>query len=122
RISLGGGLYVTARAIGIEREGQRAAVAVRPERIRLSSDGRDGDNRLRATIGGRIYLGDHLRLLGTLENGQALTVKVGPEGPAGAGEPVMVSWAPADCRAFPVALAGGNGSGDGETQQQRRIT
>jgi putative spermidine/putrescine transport system ATP-binding protein len=122
RISLGGGLFVTAQAIGIEHKGQQAAVTVRPERIRLSSNGRQGDNCLRATVGGWIYLGDHQRLLGNLENGQALTVKVGPEVPAAAGEAVMVSWAPADCRAFPVELAGGNGRGEDKTQQQRRVT
>src|SRR5215472_13126578 len=39
RIALGGGLSVIAHAIGIDHEGQKAAVTVRPERIRLSSDG-----------------------------------------------------------------------------------
>src|SRR5262249_6489434 len=107
RIALGGGLSVIAHAIGIDHEGQQAAVTVRPERIRLSSEGAPGDNRLRATVGGRIYLGDHQRVLGTLENGQALTVKLGPEVSAAQGEPVMVTWASVDCRAFPVESAGG---------------
>jgi putative spermidine/putrescine transport system ATP-binding protein len=122
RIALGGGLYVTARAIGIEHEGQHAAVAVRPERIRLASNGQHNDNSLRATVGGRIYLGDHQRLISNLENGQALTVKVGPELAAATGESVTVTWAPADCRAFPSEIASGDGKADGEIQSQRRLT
>ena len=122
RISLGGGLSVTALAVGIEHEGQQVSVTVRPERIRLVSDGQRDGNCLSATVVGRIYLGDHQRLLGNLENGQALTVKLGPEVDAATGEPVMVTWAQADCRAFPAGLAGGNGQGDGQIQQQRRVT
>jgi putative spermidine/putrescine transport system ATP-binding protein len=122
RISLGGGLSVTALAVGVEHEGQQAAVTIRPERIRLASDGSRDGNCLRATVGGRIYLGDHQRLLGNLENGQALTVKLGPEVTAATGESVMVTWAPADCRAFPVRLASGNAQGDAQTDQPRRVT
>jgi putative spermidine/putrescine transport system ATP-binding protein len=114
RISFGGGLYVTARAVGIEHQGQHAAVAVRPERIRLASSGPQNDNCLRATVGGRIYLGDHERLLSNLENGQALTVKVGPKLVTATGESVMVTWASADGRAFPSEMTSGNGESKGE--------
>ena len=37
------------------------------------------ENDFEATVEGRIYLGDHLRLLARLDNGQLLSVKVGPE-------------------------------------------
>ncbi|TIV69055.1 MAG: TOBE domain-containing protein, partial [Mesorhizobium sp.] len=53
-------------------------------------------------VDGRIYLGDHLRMLARLANNQVLTVKVGPEATMANGETVTVSCAPNDCRAFPV--------------------
>src|SRR5262249_8384352 len=111
RISLGGGLHVTAHAVGLEHEGQQASVTLRPEPIRLAEDGRRSGNCLRATVNGRIYLGDHQRLLGTLENGQALTVKLGPETAAATGAAIMVTWASADCRAFPAEFASGDRRG-----------
>ena len=122
RVALGDGLHVTALAVGIETEGQRAAVTVRPERIRLVANGQHDGNCLTATVSGRIYLGDHQRLLGSLGNGQALTVKLGPDVTAATGDPVMVSWAPADCRAFPMIPAGGDGHGAAAIEQQRRVS
>jgi putative spermidine/putrescine transport system ATP-binding protein len=64
-----------------------------------------GANALPATVDGRIYLGDHLRLLARLGNDQVLTVKVGPEATMANGEAVTVSCAPQDCRAFPADAA-----------------
>jgi putative spermidine/putrescine transport system ATP-binding protein len=122
RVSLGDGLHVTALAVGIEQAGQQASVSVRPERIRLTVDGQHNGNCLSATVSGRIYLGDHQRLFGSLENGQALTVKLGPDVTPATGERVMVTWAPTDCRAFPTGAASGDGRGNGEIQQQRRVT
>ena len=52
------------------------------------------ENALAATVDGRIYLGDHQRLLARLDNEQVLTVKVGPEATMANGEPVTVSCAP----------------------------
>jgi putative spermidine/putrescine transport system ATP-binding protein len=107
RVALDGGGVVTALAIGVA-EGAACHVAIRPERLKLAS-GSNAGNALAATVDGRIYLGDHLRLLARLEGGQVLTVKVGPEATMGNGEPVTVSCAASDCRAFPVdAGAGGS--------------
>ena len=107
RIALDGGGAITAQAIGVA-DGADCHVAIRPERLSLA-DGGHAENRLAATVDGRIYLGDHQRLLARLENGQVLTVKVGPETTMANGEPVMVSCALGDCRAFP-ADAGTGGS------------
>jgi len=108
RVALGNGLSVTARAIGLDRAGQRAAVTVRPERIKLAAGaaGPD-DNSVEATVDGWIYLGDHQRLFANLVNGQALAVKLGPESAVAPGESIRLTWSPADCCAFPAASASG---------------
>ncbi|PBB80816.1 Fe3+/spermidine/putrescine ABC transporter ATP-binding protein [Mesorhizobium sp. WSM3879] len=100
RVQLNGGGEVTALAVGVT-QGSPCHVAVRPERLNLSAAA-DGGNALAATIDGRIYLGDHLRLLARLANDQVLTVKLGPEATMANGETVTVSCAPNDCRAFPA--------------------
>lgn len=100
RVRLNGGGEITALAVGVAR-GVPCQVAVRPERLSLSAVA-NGGNSLPATVDGRIYLGDHLRLLARLANDQVLTVKVGPEATMANGETVTVSCAPNDCRAFPV--------------------
>ena len=53
----------------------------------------------------RIYLGDHQRLLTELGNGHTFTVKVPTGIDAVVGEPVLLSWTTADCRAFPASTA-----------------
>ncbi|CDX30089.1 putrescine transporter subunit: ATP-binding component of ABC superfamily [Mesorhizobium sp. SOD10] len=100
RVRLNGGGEITALAVGV-KQGSICHVAVRPERLSLSA-AVNGGNALSATVDGRIYLGDHLRLLARLANDQVLTVKVGPEATMANGETVTVSCAPNDCRAFPV--------------------
>jgi putative spermidine/putrescine transport system ATP-binding protein len=113
RVMLDGGGAITALAIGVA-EGAACHVAIRPERLSLAAGAQAG-NRLAATVDGRIYLGDHQRLLAKLENGQMLTVKVGSEATMANGEPVAVSCAPGDCRAFP-ADAGAAGSKTGPSK------
>jgi len=100
RVRLNGGGELTALAVGVA-QGAACHVAIRPERLGLAPAA-VGGNALRATVDGRIYLGDHLRLLARLGNDQILTVKVGPEATMANGEIVTVSCAPNDCRAFPA--------------------
>jgi len=100
-VRLNGGGELTALAIGVT-QGAACHVAIRPERLSLAPA---GANALPATVDGRIYLGDHLRLLARLGNDQVLTVKVGPEATMANGEAVTVSCAPQDCRAFPADAA-----------------
>lgn len=100
RVRLSGGGELTALAIGVA-QGAPCQVAIRPERLTLTPMAAGG-NALPATVDGRIYLGDHLRLVARLANDQVLTVKVGPEATMANGEAVTVSCAPNDCHAFPA--------------------
>ncbi|PBB91320.1 Fe3+/spermidine/putrescine ABC transporter ATP-binding protein [Mesorhizobium sp. WSM3864] len=114
RVQLNGGGEIAALAVGVT-QGSPCHVAIRPERLSLSAAA-DGGNALAATVDGRIYLGDHLRLLARLANDQVLTVKLGPEATMANGETVTVSCAPNDCRAFPAdAGTGGTIPKQGKT-------
>ena len=99
RVALNGGGQLVATAVGADK-GQDCHVAIRPERIQLASAA-IGENSFPATAEGRIYLGDHQRLLARLENGQLLVVKVGPEAAMANGDKVALGWSRSDCRAFP---------------------
>ena len=99
-VALEGGLKATALAIGDLAPGKPVQLTVRPERIALSPGDAPQENRFRATVDGRIYLGDHQRLLARLAGGQVLTLKVGPEGMPTQGEAIEIGWAAAHSRAF----------------------
>ena len=102
-VTLATGLTTTAMAIGDIRPGSAVQLAVRPERI--GGAGEQADNRFRATVDGRIYHGDHQRLLARLPSGQLLTIKIGPDAATAAGEAIDLGWRTADCRAFPAGIA-----------------
>jgi putative spermidine/putrescine transport system ATP-binding protein len=102
RVTLGGGLQIAATAVGTMRPGARAIVAVRPEAIHLAANGADADNRCGAVVTSRIYLGDHQRLLVEIDDGVTITLKVPANTQAAAGASVLLSWAAAECRAFPA--------------------
>jgi putative spermidine/putrescine transport system ATP-binding protein len=108
-VALPTGLTTTAMAVGDIRPGAPVHLTIRPERIGLSGTSAPSDNRLQATVDGRIYHGDHQRLLARLASGQVLTVKIGPEATMAAGEAIDLCWPTADCRAFPAgAVPDGN--------------
>jgi putative spermidine/putrescine transport system ATP-binding protein len=99
------GSKAAAMAIGDIRPGAPVHLTIRPERILLSGAGGPSDNRLQATVGDRIYHGDHQRLLARLADGQFLTVKIGPEVAMTAGEAIELCCLASDCRAFPADVA-----------------
>ena len=103
-VTLPTGLKTTAMAIGDLCPGAPVQLAVRPERI-ASAGGDHSDNRFQATVDGRIYHGDHQRLLARLPSGQVLTVKISPDATMAAGEAIDLGWRTADCRAFPAGVA-----------------
>ena len=103
RVTLAGGLQLMATAVGAMQAGARAIVAVRPEAIHLAANDGHADNRCRAVVTSRIYLGDHQRLLVEIDDGVTITLKVAPTANAAAGEPIMLAWSAAECRAFPAA-------------------
>jgi putative spermidine/putrescine transport system ATP-binding protein len=113
-VALPNGLTATALAIGKVDPGAPVHLTVRPERIGLSGADGQSDNRFQATIDGRIYHGDHQRLLARLANGQVLTVKIGPEATTAAGEAIDLCWSVSDSRAFPAdAIPNGKPSNPG---------
>ena len=101
RVALAGGIGLLAVAVGEISAGDRVIVAVRPEAIRIAGAEDGADNCCRALVTSRIYLGDHQRLLTEICDGVTITVKVGTGAVAGA--PIFLSWAAADCFAFPAA-------------------
>jgi putative spermidine/putrescine transport system ATP-binding protein len=101
-VALPTGLTTTAMNVGDIRPGAPVHLTIRPERIGLSGTSAPSDNRFQATVDGRIYQGDHQRLLARLASGQVLTVKIGPEATMAAGEAIDLCWPTADCRAFPA--------------------
>jgi putative spermidine/putrescine transport system ATP-binding protein len=108
-VALPTGLTTTAMNVGDIRPGAPVHLTIRPERIGLSGTSAPSDNRFQATVDGRIYQGDHQRLLARLASGQVLTVKIGPEATMAAGEAIDLCWPTADCRAFPAgAVPDGN--------------
>lgn len=84
------------------RQGDRAVVAIRPERIRLTTDGQGPDGRgVAGTVGYRAFAGDAWHVEVRLANGRTLTVQVADTGansadPPGAGSAVVAHWDPAD--------------------------
>jgi putative spermidine/putrescine transport system ATP-binding protein len=111
-VALPTGLTTSAMAIGDIRPGAAVQLAIRPERI-ASADG-PSDNRFQAIVDGRIYHGDHQRLLARLPSGQVLTVKVSPDATMATGEAIDLCWRTADCRAFPAGtVSSGNTANTG---------
>jgi putative spermidine/putrescine transport system ATP-binding protein len=101
-VTLPSGLQAGACAIGDLKAGSPVHLSIRPERIGVAGAAGQANNRFQATVDGRIYLGDHQRLLARLANGQVLTLKIGPEGAPATGETVDLCWSSADSRAFPA--------------------
>ncbi len=102
RVALQGGLTATALAVGELAPGNQVQIAIRPERISMAAASLPGENRFQGVVEGRVYLGDHQRLLVRLPNQQELTVKVGAEGAPGNGQAIELCWLAADSRAFPI--------------------
>jgi putative spermidine/putrescine transport system ATP-binding protein len=68
----------------------------------LSAAEGGAENRFRAKVDGRIYHGDHQRLLARLSSGQVLTVKIDADAALATGDTVDICWRASECRAFPT--------------------
>jgi len=107
RVAIQGGITITALPIGLQQVGQRVSLAIRPERLHLvASDSHDA-NKLPGIVSGRIYLGDHLRLMVRLINGDLVTLKIDADKPGAVqqfadGTQVTIAWSTGDLRAFPA--------------------
>jgi putative spermidine/putrescine transport system ATP-binding protein len=104
-VTLPTGLRATALSIGDIRPGTPVHLAVRPERIGLSATEAGAENRFRAKVDGRIYHGDHQRLLARLASGQVLTVKIDADAALATGDTIDICWRASECRAFPTGAA-----------------
>jgi putative spermidine/putrescine transport system ATP-binding protein len=104
RVELPGGVQLLATAVGAIGADAPVILAIRPEAISVADGGGPAaENTCRARVKGRIYLGDHQRLLAEIDNGPTLTVKVAAATGIGAGDTVALNWAAADCMAFLAA-------------------
>ncbi|MGV7217851.1 ABC transporter ATP-binding protein [Bradyrhizobium sp. UFLA05-112] len=104
-VALPTGLRATARSIGDIRPGAPVHLAIRPERIGLSATTGGAENHFRAKVDGRIYHGDHQRLLARLPSGQVLTVKIDAEAALATGDTIDLCWPASECRAFPTGAS-----------------
>jgi putative spermidine/putrescine transport system ATP-binding protein len=104
-VTLPTGLRATALSIGDIRPGAPVHLAVRPERIGLSTTEAGTENNFRAKVDGRIYHGDHQRLLARLPSGQVLTVKIDADAALATGDTIDICWRASECRAFPAGAA-----------------
>jgi len=92
---------VRAKA-GNAREGQPAALAIRPEKIAVTQEHHPvaGDNRTSGTIVESVYLGDQTKLIIRLPDGQTVTAKIGSGQVHESGRRVGVAWSADDGIAF----------------------
>ena len=102
-VTLDGGQAVDATAAMTLPAGARISVALRPERLRVAEQGKDG---MPATVVEVIYAGNATTLLLNAAGGQRLRARI----PAGArlhepqpGAAVALTWLPSDARAFVAA-------------------
>jgi putative spermidine/putrescine transport system ATP-binding protein len=105
RVRAGDGSIIIARAGEGLKAGARAALVLRPERIRLAPAA-DMPNRFAAIVKEVIYHGDHVRLRVTACATDDVCVKVTSSQAAGmqaSGSQVAIGWAPEDCRALALS-------------------
>jgi putative spermidine/putrescine transport system ATP-binding protein len=104
-VTLPSGIKVTGLRVGDVAVGAAAQLAVRPERIVVAPPDASSTNRIPATVDGRIYMGDHQRLMARLANGQTLTVKIAAQEALANGDAIHLCWEVHDCRVFGSAAA-----------------
>jgi putative spermidine/putrescine transport system ATP-binding protein len=104
-VTLASGIKVAGRRIGDIAVSAAVQLAVRPERIVVATSDASSANRIPATVDGRIYMGDHQRLLARLANGQTLTVKIAAQEALANGDAIHLCWDADDCRVFGSAAA-----------------
>jgi putative spermidine/putrescine transport system ATP-binding protein len=111
QVTIAGGATVKARLVGGDVAGQKVSLAIRPEKLRLLRPEENAANKLAGTVSGRIYLGDHARLMIRLTGEDVITVKIDAGKDTGAlagldlgdGASVAVTWSDDDLLAFPLA-------------------
>ena len=103
-VRLTSGERVVARAVNVAGPGQPTSISLRPEKVRIeASESGIQLNRITARVRDLLYLGDHARLLLTVDSEREFAVKQ-PVGPATAaltrGADIPLYFAAEDCRAL----------------------
>ncbi|NEJ69654.1 polyamine ABC transporter ATP-binding protein [Rhizobium phaseoli] len=105
RIRAPDGSIITGRAGEGLKEGARATLVLRPERIQLAPAA-DVANRFTATLKEIIYHGDHVRLRVAACGCDDIFIKVAAAQDIpvqGLGSHALIGWAPDDCRALALS-------------------
>jgi putative spermidine/putrescine transport system ATP-binding protein len=103
-VRLSSGERVTALAVNVTGPGQRTSISLRPEKVQIEEpDGGTLRNRIMARVRDLLYLGDHSRLLLTVDTDREFAVKQ-PVGTAMAalapGDNIPLYFSAHDCRAL----------------------
>jgi putative spermidine/putrescine transport system ATP-binding protein len=103
-VRLNGGERVIARAVNVAGPGQPTSISLRPEKVRTdASDHSVPLNQITACVRDLLYLGDHARLLVTVDKDREFAVKQ-PVSPMTAGlmsgATIPLFFAADDCRAL----------------------
>jgi len=111
QVAIAGGATVKARLVGTCESGQEVSLAIRPERLCLLQPDDNAVNKLAGIVSGRIYLGDHARLMIRLNGGDVITIKIEASKGDGSldlgdGAHVAVTWNDGDLLAFPFTSGG----------------
>ena len=103
-VRLNGGERVIARAVNVAGPGQATSISLRPEKVRIEEFGGGAPlNQIMARVRYLLYLGNHARLLLTVDADREFAV-MQPVGPATAalapGAAIPLYFAADDCRAL----------------------
>jgi putative spermidine/putrescine transport system ATP-binding protein len=103
-VRLSSGECVTALAVNVTGPGQQTSISLRPEKVQLKEpSGGAPRNRIMARVRDLLYLGDHSRLLLTVDADREFAVKQ-PIGTAMAaltpGDNIPLYFSASDCRAL----------------------
>jgi ABC-type Fe3+/spermidine/putrescine transport system ATPase subunit len=105
-LDTGTGVVVLGR--GMPTQGQGARVGIRPARLRIGTGPVEGSvNAARAVVDTKMYLGDEVQVVATLDGGTQMVIREQRSGANGShdairpGDPITIQWD----RSAPVLLA-----------------
>ncbi|MBV2143500.1 ABC transporter ATP-binding protein [Falsochrobactrum sp. TDYN1] len=105
-VKLDGGCSVLIRESTIIAENAAVEIAVRPEKIAVGETANQQRNQCTATIADVTYVGDHLRLLVDIGNGQTVILRkplAAFSGPPTLGQQLLIGWSDTDGHVFITA-------------------
>jgi putative spermidine/putrescine transport system ATP-binding protein len=107
-VRLESGIRLSARSGSVDGIGRRTVLSIRPERVLVNQKAHDCENRLSASLGELIYLGDHVRARLNVAGNSSFVAKVpisDMDASLRVGDPLLVGVPPEHLRALePMAL------------------